>query len=149
MQQNHFHQFFIIIILVIFSFIFINSLFVKAATVDLASIVVCTKTPCSWGDFINTLHNVVRSIVEMSFYLTVLFSVIGSFMIMFHGPKPEFYKKGKSFIAISITGYIILLFSALIFDTILDILQPSFVSQYLFEIIDMPKILINNYFYFN
>ncbi|BCX15484.1 MAG: hypothetical protein KatS3mg097_376 [Candidatus Parcubacteria bacterium] len=143
MQQNYLQQFlFIIMILIIFS-----PIFIKAARVDLASIVVCSATPCTWGDFIATLQNVIKAIVEISFYLTVLFSVIGSFMIMFHGPRPDFYQKGKSFIQISITGYIILLFSALIFDTILGILQPQFVSQYFFKIIEITKILsLNNYF---
>lgn len=150
MQQHYFRQFLFIIIIVFITLLSLfmptNTLFIKAATFDLASIVSCRVTPCTWGDFMTTLQNIITSIVEISFYLTVLFSAIGSFMIMLHGPRPDFYQKGKSFIKISITGYIILLFSALIFDTILGILQPQFVSQYSFEII--TKILsLNNDFH--
>lgn len=91
-------------------------------------IVECKQTPCGWIDFSNTLSRLLRSIVSFSFWVAVVLSVIGSFMIMFGGVKVDNYQKGKSMIMIAIVGYSLILLSGVIFDIILDFFQPKFLN---------------------
>ncbi|MCS7200919.1 MAG: hypothetical protein NZ822_02110 [Patescibacteria group bacterium] len=89
-------------------------------------IVQCTTPSCSWQDFTQTIANLLRTIVTLSFWIAVLLSVIGAFLIMFHGPKPDLYRKGIGMIQIAIFGYVLILLSGVIFDVILEFFQPRF-----------------------
>jgi len=89
-------------------------------------IVVCTRPPCSWGDFVRSLENLIRTVVIISFWLAFLFVAIGAFFIMFGGPFPKWYERGKSMIWIAIIAYALILFSGIIFDFILEFFAPQF-----------------------
>lgn len=90
-----------------------------------AEIVKCETSPCSWQDFSNTLINLIRTIVIISFWITVLLSTIGAFLLMFHGPYPHLYKRGWSLIQTAIFGYILILLSGVFFDFILEFFTPK------------------------
>ncbi len=90
-----------------------------------SAIVQCQTTPCSWEDLSNSLINLVKTIVLVSFWLAFLLCVIGAFLIMFHGPSPSLYQKGVNLIKFAIISYILILFSGIIFDVILDFFQPK------------------------
>lgn len=94
-------------------------------------IVQCSGIGCSWSDFVRSLSNLLKEIVVVSFWLAVLFSVIGSFMMMLSGPKPDNYQTGKSIILTAIYSYILILLGGIIFDVILDFFQPQFKTYFL------------------
>lgn len=105
------------IFLIVFVFI--------AFTLLNAAIVECKTTPCSWQDLSNSLINLIKTVVWFSFWIAVLLSTIGSFLLMFHGPKPDLYQKGKNLIQTAIIGYILILLSGVIFDLILEFFTPK------------------------
>jgi hypothetical protein len=89
-------------------------------------IVVCTQTPCSWQDFAQTIDNLIKTVVEIAFWIAFLIVAIGAFFIMFGGPKPDWVKKGHSMIWTTIIAYALILFSGVIFDIILEFFAPQF-----------------------
>lgn len=90
-----------------------------------SAIVTCRQEPCGWSDLFNTLKNLVGQLVIISYWIAVLLSVIGAFLMMLHGPSPSLYNKGKDLIKIAIFGFIFILLSGIIFDIILDFFGPK------------------------
>jgi hypothetical protein len=90
------------------------------------AIVVCTQTPCSWQNFVDSLTNLIRTVVEISFWVAFLIVAIGAFFVMFGGPFPDRVNKGKSMIWTAIIAYAVILFSGIIFDIILEFFAPQF-----------------------
>jgi hypothetical protein len=112
-------------------FLSISIIFVQGRDVSFpsggqGSIVVCSKPPCSWGDFVRSLENLIRTIVIISFWLAFLAVAIGAFLIMFGGPFPKWYERGKSMIWIAIIAYALILLSGIIFDFLLEFFKPQF-----------------------
>ncbi len=112
-------------------FLSISIIFVQGRDVSFpgggqGSIVVCSKPPCSWGDFVRSLENLIRTIVIISFWLAFLVVAIGAFLIMFGGLFPKWYERGRSMILIAIIAYALILFSGIIFDFILEFFAPQF-----------------------
>lgn len=104
--------------------LFLISLFFSKSA--LSQIVTCRSDPCSWEDFSDSLKNLFRKIVEISYWIAFLMATIGSFLIMFHGPNENLYKKGVTLVKTAIFGYIAILFSGIIIDLILDFFKPKF-----------------------
>lgn len=104
--------------------LFMTFFFVNAETTS-NGIVQCSQTPCSWQDLANSLVNLIKTIVLVSFWLAFLLCTVGAFLMMFHGPNPGLYQKGVSLIKIAIVGYILILFSGIVFDVILDFFKPK------------------------
>ena len=102
-------------------------------------IVTCSEN-CQWQDLVNTMTNLVKTIVVISFWLTFLFFTIGAFLIMFGGPRPDLVKRGKDIIWISLWAYILILSSGIIFDAILEFFNPRFGTLYKFI---FPKIVLS------
>jgi hypothetical protein len=124
-------------------FLSISIIFVQGRDVSFPSggqggIVVCSKPPCSWGDFVRSLENLIRTVVIISFWLAFLVVAIGAFLIMFGGPFPKWYERGKSMILIAIIAYALILFSGIIFDFILEFFAPQFKTTLYF----VPKIVL-------
>jgi len=90
------------------------------------AIVVCTQTPCSWQDFAQTIDNLMKTVVEIAFWIAFLIVAIGAFYIMFGGPKPDLVKKGHSMIWTAIIAYSVILSAGIIFDFILEFFAPQF-----------------------
>lgn len=107
-----------LILFFIFYFLFLNFVF--------SAVVECQQTPCSWEDFFSSILNLIKTIVWFSFWIAVLLCTIGAFLMMFHGPKPDFYQKGKNLIITALIGYILILASGIIFDLILEFFAPTF-----------------------
>jgi hypothetical protein len=112
-------------------FLSISIIFVQGRDVSFPSggqggIVVCSKPPCSWGDFVRSLENLIRTVVIISFWLAFLAVAIGAFLIMFGGLFPKWYERGRSMILIAIIAYAFILFSGIIFDFILEFFEPQF-----------------------
>ncbi len=107
-----------IFFLLIFAYIFSTLHFAFSAIVE------CQV--CSWQDLTNSLTNLIKTVVWFSFWIAVLLSTIGAFLIMLHGPKPDLYQKGKNLIITAIIGYILLLLAGVIFDIILEFFAPRF-----------------------
>jgi len=89
-------------------------------------IVKCQNDPCDFQDFVNSLQNLIRTTVLVSYWVAVLMVSIGSFLIMFHGPRPDLYSKGVSLVTGAIIGFVLILLSGVIFDLILDFFKPTF-----------------------
>jgi hypothetical protein len=102
------------------------------------AIVHCSKPPCTWQDFAQTIDNLIKTVVEISFWIAFLVVVIGAFMIMFAGPKADWYKTGKEMILTVIWAYALILFSGIIFDIILQFFNPQFKQTSYF----WPKIVL-------
>lgn len=115
-------------IFVILSLLLISAVFIPNFEVAVGGIVVCQTAVCSWTDFVSTLANLLKELVSFAFWVAVLLSVIGAFIMMFGGAKADNYQKGKSMIMIAIIGYSLILLSGIIFDVILDFFQPQFHS---------------------
>lgn len=81
---------------------------------------------CDWQDFINSTQNLIRTIVQIAFFFAILLTVAGAFLIMFTGPNPGLYTRGKNMIFVAIIGYSLLLLAGIIFDLILDFFKPQF-----------------------
>jgi hypothetical protein len=102
------------------------------------AIVVCTQTPCSWQDLAQTIDNLIKTVVEISFWIAFLIVAIGAFLIMFGGPKPDLIKKGHSMIWTAIIAYALILSAGIIFDIILEFFAPQFKTTLYFG----PKIVL-------
>ncbi|GIW65375.1 MAG: hypothetical protein KatS3mg093_354 [Candidatus Parcubacteria bacterium] len=106
-----------------------------------SGIVECGSDVCTWNDLSTTLGNLIRTVVSVSFWLAVILSVIGAFLIMLQGPKPDLYRQGVNMIKIAILAYVLLLLAGIIFDAILEFFQPKFnLTPYL----DTKFVLANN-----
>lgn len=106
---------------ILFLFLYISF---NLSTFVYAEIVRCRQRPCSWQDFSDSLIELIRTTVIFSFWIAVVLSTIGAFLIMFHGPKPSLYNIGKNMIVIAISAYILILLSGVIFDLILEFFAP-------------------------
>jgi hypothetical protein len=113
-----------------FKIIFFLSLFISLILIDFSfgAIVECKveNGPCTWEDLVSTMRNLVSQIVIISFWIAMLMATVGAFLIMLHGPYEAMYSRGVSLIRIAIWGYILVLFSGIIFDFIIDFFQPKF-----------------------
>jgi hypothetical protein len=89
-------------------------------------IVQCSTTTCTWEDLSVSLSNLIKTGVIFSFWTAFLLVVIGAFLVMFGGPKPDLIQQGKTMIRIAIFGYALILFSGILFDIILEVFQPKF-----------------------
>lgn len=83
------------------------------------------KDYCDWIDFVITVSRLIGAIVRLAYWITVLISTAGAFLIMIEGPSPGWYQRGKTMITASIGAYILILLSAAIFDFILDFFKPE------------------------
>ncbi len=110
---------------IIYSFLLLLfcSFFVQAAIVE------CSPESCRWGDFSIALQNLLKTGVLISFWIAVLLSVIGAFLLMFHGPKQSLYERGKNLIYTAIIGYLLILAAGIIFDIILEFFGPIKLQQ--------------------
>lgn len=102
------------------------------------AIVVCTATPCSWQDFAQTIDNLIKTVVEIAFWVAFLTVAIGTFYIMFGGPRPDWVKKGHSMIWTAIIAYALILLTGIIFDIILEFFAPQFRTTLYFK----PQIVL-------
>lgn len=102
-------------------FVIINFVFAQEPIVQCN-----TAQECDWKAFVESLGRLIRAIVIISFWIAVLLTTVGAFLIMFHGPSETLYKRGVDMIKIAIFGYLLVLGSAIIFDIILDFFQPKF-----------------------
>lgn len=84
-----------------------------------------SKPYCDWVDLANTISNLIRIVIVLAYWITFLIAVIGSFLIMIEGPSPGSYQRGKTMIIVSIGAYILILFSGVIFDFILNFFKPQ------------------------
>jgi hypothetical protein len=121
-----------------FFFITISGLLIIPFSLIQGAIVVCTQTPCSWQDFAQTINNLIKTVVEIAFWITFLIVAIGAFFIMFGGPNPDLIKKGHSMIWTAIIAYALILFSGILFDIILEFFAPQFKTTSYFG----PKIVL-------
>jgi hypothetical protein len=101
-------------------------------------IVKCSTTTCTWEDLSVSISNLIRTGVIFSFWTAFLLVVIGAFLVMFGGPKPDLIQQGKTMIRIAIFGYALILFSGILFDIILEVFQPKFKRPSYFE----PQIVL-------
>ena len=101
-------------------------LFLLIVNLSYAQIVQCTQTPCSWQDFANSVSNLIRTVVIVSFWIAFLLVSIGAFLMMFAGANEGLYKRGKDMIWLAIWGYILILASGIVFDIILEFFGPKF-----------------------
>ncbi len=90
-----------------------------------AAIVECKKSPCTWADLNKSLSNLLRTGVQIAFFVALLMSTVGAFFIMFHGPNPGLYQKGVNLIKVALIGYVLILASGIIFDIILEFFRPK------------------------
>jgi hypothetical protein len=107
-------------------FITISGLLIIPFSLIQGAIVVCTQTPCSWQDFAQTINNLIKTVVEIAFWITFLIVAIGAFFIMFGGPNPDLIKKGHSMIWTAIIAYALILLSGILFDIIIEFFSPKF-----------------------
>ena len=101
-------------------------IFLNLSLVLAQGIVVCPQPPCTWQNFAQTIANLIRTIVLISFWIAFLIVAIGAFLIMFGGPKPELIKRGHEMIWTAIWAYILILGSGILFDIILEFFAPKF-----------------------
>jgi len=101
-------------------------IFLNLSLVLAQGIVVCSQPPCTWQDFVQTIANLIRTIVLISFWIAFLIVAIGAFLIMFGGPKPELIKRGHEMIWTAIWAYVLILFGGILFDIILEFFSPRF-----------------------
>jgi len=101
-------------------------------------IVVCTQTPCSWENLAQTIDNLIKTVVEISFWIAFLIILIGAFFIMFGGPRPNWINQGKDMIQTAIWAYVAILSAGIIFDIILEFFAPKFKTTSYFR----PKIVL-------
>jgi hypothetical protein len=139
------YKYFFILFLIVFLF---NLVFSDQST----GIVRCqTAEECNWQEFVDTTGRLISYIVIISYWIAFSLVVVGSFLVMFHGPKVELYKKGVDIIKIAIFGYILILLSGVIFDAILEFFEPKFKESsennfYLtFFNIFLPKVYADDY----
>jgi hypothetical protein len=101
-------------------------IFIAFFNVFANGIVVCNSSPtCSWDDFSGTISNLIKTVVEISFWIAFIIIAVGAFYIMFAGAKPDFVQKGHSMIWTAIIAYALILFSGIFFDIILEIFKPQ------------------------
>jgi hypothetical protein len=88
-------------------------------------IIHCENDPCSLEEIFLNIRRLLSFAVFIGFWFSVLVSVIGSFLWMFGGPRPDLEKRGKDMIKTAIIGYILLLSVGVIFDFVLEFFGPK------------------------
>jgi len=111
-------------VIIIIFFLFLS--FIISSNQVFAKIVECKSSPCSWQDLSVSFGNLIKQIVQISYWLAFLICTIGAFLIMFAGPNQNFYQRGKEMIKIALIGYALILTSGIIFEfVIIEIFSPK------------------------
>ncbi len=106
-------------------FIILAFLIITNIAFSLEPVVTCTSTQtCTWQEFERSIGRLVSNIVIFSYWVAVLLTTIGAFLVMFHGPSESLYRRGVEMISVAIWGYIFILLSGIIFDIILEFFGP-------------------------
>lgn len=100
-------------------------IFLNLSLVLAQGIVVCPQPPCTWQNFSQTVNNLIKTVVQISFWVAFLIVTIGAFLIMFGGPRPDLIKRGHEMIWTAIWAYALILFSGIFFDIILGFFTPK------------------------
>ena len=88
-------------------------------------IIYCENDPCTLEEIFLNIRRLLSFSVFIGFWFSVLVSVIGAFLWMFGGPRPDLEKRGKDMIKTAIIGYILLLSVGVIFDFVLEFFGPK------------------------